>query len=264
MTATGCITLNSRPSDPRFPAMMNVSKRGTARLLASGLLLLAVFSSIGSFGHAAVSLPVQHDSLALTVKPDKSVGVGWNTTSFLGTITQNVSSLFTPGYAIHSSSSFSQQSNAVVQTSTVQYQLPPPAVSILNSISLAATQTGLTGSGSLTITTNVPTSIITATFSTNLTQVKVNATAQLYFSQSFFGGTFLANQTAFQTEWGHTFGNMSWTDMIASQIQNATNRFVTVTAFNGTVTYPTATSASVKIGFVAIPSQSGTDFVTVL
>ena len=245
---------------------MNVSKRDTARFLASGLMFLAMFSSIGSFGHGqtSLSLPVQHDSLALTVKPDKSVGVGWNTTSFLGTITQNVSSLFTPGYTIHSSSSFSQQSNAVVQTSTVQYQLPPPAVSILNSISLAATQTGLTGSGSLTITTNVPTSIITATFSTNLTQVKVNATAQLYFSQSFFGGTFLANQTAFQTEWGHTFGNMSWTDMIASQIQNATNRFVTVTAFNGTVTYPTATSASVKMGFVAIPSQSGTDFVTVL
>src|SRR3989442_6145181 len=245
---------------------MNVSKRDTARFLASGLMFLAMFSSIGSFGHGqtSLSLPVQHDSLALTVKPDKSVGVGWNTTSFLGTITQNVSSLFTPGYTIHSSSGFSQQSNAVVQTSTVQYQLPPPAVSIFNSISLTATQTGLTGSGSLTITTNVPTSIVTATFSTNLTQVKVNATAQLYFSQSFFGGTFLANQTAFQTEWGHTFGNMSWTDMIASQIQNATNRFVTVTAFNGTVTYPTATSASVKMGFVAIPSQSGTDFVTVL
>src|SRR3989449_5178879 len=245
---------------------MNVSKRDTARFLASGLMFLAMFSSIGSFGHGqtSLSLPVQHDSLALTVKPDKSVGVGWNTTSFLGTITQNVSSLFTPGYTIHSSSSFSQQSNAVVQTSTVQYQLPPPAVSIFNSISLTATQTGLTGSGSLTITTNVPTSIITATFSTNLTQVKVNATAQLYFSQSFFGGTFLANQTAFQTEWGHTLGNMSWTDMTASQIQNATTRFVTVTAFTGTVTYPTATSASVKIGFVAIPSQSGTDFVTVL
>src|SRR3989442_6321487 len=52
--------------------------------------------------------------------------------------------------------------------------------------------------------------------------------------------------------------------MIAFQTQNATNRFVAVTAFNGTVTYPTATSASVKMGFVAIPSQSGTDFVTVL
>jgi len=52
--------------------------------------------------------------------------------------------------------------------------------------------------------------------------------------------------------------------MIAQQIQNATLHFVTVTAFNGTVTYPTATSASVSIGFAAVPSQTGTDFVTVL
>src|SRR5207245_4897996 len=161
------------------------------------------------------------------------VGVLLNTTSSLGTLTQNVSSLFTPGYAIHSASSFSQQSSSVVQTSTIQYQLPPPAVSIFNSISLTATQTGLTGSGSLTITTNVPTSTITATYSTSPTQVKVNATAQLNFSQSFFGGTLLANQTAFQTAWSHTFGNMSWTDLIANQIQNATAQFVTVTAFNG-------------------------------
>src|SRR5439155_930628 len=161
MTATGCITLNSRPSDPRFPATMNVSKRGNVRLLASGLLLLATFSSIGSFGHAAVSLPVQHDSLALTVNPDRSVGVAWNTISSLA-------------------------------------------------------------------------------------------------------GTPLAHRTAFETAWGHTFGIMSWTRMIAQQIQNATLHFVTVTAFNGTVTYPTATSASVSIGFAAVPSQPGTDFVTVL
>jgi len=243
---------------------MNVSKRGNARLLASGLLLLAVFSSIDSFGHAAVSLPVQHDSLALTVNPDRSVGVAWNTTSSLGSLTQNVSSYFTPGYAIHSSSSFSQQSSAVVQSSTIQYQLPPPAVSVFNSISLTATQTGLTGSGSLTITTNVPTSTMTATYSTSPTQVKVNATAQLHFSQAFFGGTFLANQTGFQTEWNRTFRNVTWTDMIASQIQNATLHFVTVTAFNGTLTSIDASQATVSIGFVAIPSQVGTDFVTVL
>src|SRR5438309_6908814 len=264
MTATGCITLNSRPSDPRFPATMNVSKRGNVRLLASGLLLLAVFSSIGSFGHAAVSLPFQHDSLALTVNPDRSVGVAWNTISSLGTLTQNVSSHFTPGYAIHSSSSFSQQSNAVVQTSTIQYQLPPAPVNVFNSISLTATENGLTSSGSLTIMTNVPRSNITATFSTSPTQVKVNATAQINFSQLFFAGTPLANRTAFETAWGHTFGNMSWTRMIAQQIQNATLHFVTVTAFNGTLTYPTATSASVSIGFVAVTSQTGTDFVTVL
>src|SRR5256712_9904001 len=245
---------------------MNVSRRDAARFLASGLMLLALFTSIGSFGHGqtSLSLPVQHDSLALTVNPDRSVGVAWNSTSSLGTLTQNVSSLFPPGYAIPSSSSFSHQSSAVVQTSTIQYQLPPPAVSIFNSISLTATRTGLTGSGSLTITTNVPTSTITATFSTSPTQVKLNATAQLRFSQQFFAGTPLANQTAFQTAWGHTFGNMSWTRMIAQQIQNATLHFVTVTAFNGTLTYPTATSASVSIGFVAVTSQTGTDFVTVL
>ena len=229
-------------------------------------MLLALFSSIGPFGHGqtSLSLPVQHDSLALTVNPDRSVGVAWNTTSSLGTLSQNVSSLFTPGYAIHSSSSFSQQSSSVVQTSTIQYQLPPPAVSIFNSISLTATQTGLTSSGSVTITTNVPTSTISATFSTSLTQVKVNATAQLYFSQSFFGGTLLANQTAFQTAWDRTFGNMTWTDMIASQIQNSTTHFVTVTAFNGTLTSISPASANLKIGFVAVPSQLGTDFVTVL
>ena len=190
--------------------------------------------------------------------------VAWNTTSSLGTLTQNVSSLFTPGYEIHSSSSFSQQSSSVVQTSTIQYQLPPPAVSIFDSISLTATQTGLTGSGLLTITTNAPTSTITATFSTSPTQVKVNATAQLHFSPAFFGGTFLANQTAFQTEWNRTFGNVTWTDMIASQIQNATVHFVTVTAFNGTLTSIDTNQATVSIGFVAVPSQPGTDFVTVL
>jgi len=52
--------------------------------------------------------------------------------------------------------------------------------------------------------------------------------------------------------------------MIATEIQNATRHFVTVTAFNGTVTYPNSSSASVSIGFVAVPSQPGTDFVTVL
>src|SRR5256884_8394398 len=166
-------------------------------------MLLALFSALGSFGYGAgcLSLTVQHDALALTVNPDKSVGVSWTTTSPLGSLTQNFSSYSTPGYAIHSSSSFSQQSSAVVQTSTIQYQLPPPAVSIFNSISLTATQTGLTGSGSLMITTNIPTSTITATFSTGPTRVKVNATVQLHFYPAFFGGTFLANQTAFQTEW---------------------------------------------------------------
>ena len=200
----------------------------------------------------------------MTVNPDKSVGVSWTTTSSLGTLTQNVSSLFTPGYAIHSSSNFTKQSSAVVQTTTIQYQLPPPSVGIFKSISLSDTQMGLTGSGSLTITTNVPTSTITATFSTSPTQVKANVTSQLYFSQSFFGGTFLANQTIFQKNWTSTFGNTAWTDKIANQIQNATKHYVTVKAFNGTLSSIDSTQATVSIGFVAVPSQPGTDFVTVL
>jgi len=245
---------------------LNVSRRDTARFLASGLMLLALCSSLGSFGYGAgsLSLPLQHDALVLTVNPDKSVGVSWTTTSSLGSLTQNVSSLFTPGYAIHSSSNFSQQSSSVVQTSRIQYQLPPPALSIFNSISLTGTQLGLTGSGSLMITTNVPTSTITATYSTSPTQVKVNATAQLYFSQTFFGGTFLANQTIFQKNWTSTFGNKAWTDKIAGEIQNATGHFVTVTAFNGTLTSIDSASATIAIGFAAVPSQAGTDFVTVL
>ncbi len=237
-----------------------------ARFLASGLILFALFSSLAPSGHSAVSLnlPVQHDALALTVNPDRSVGVSWATTSSLGSLTQNVSSLFTPGYAIHSSSNFSQQSNSVIQTSRVQYQLPPPAVSVFNSISLTATQTGLTGSGSLTVTTNVPTSTIAATYATSPTQVKVNATAQLNFSQSFFAGTPLANQTAFQTAWNHTLGNTTWTEGIADQIENSTSRYVTVTAFNGTLISINSTSATASFGFVAVPSQPETDFVTVL
>ncbi|HVH16295.1 MAG TPA: hypothetical protein VNA15_11345 [Candidatus Angelobacter sp.] len=95
-------------------------------------------------------------------------------------------------------------------------------------------------------------------------QVKANATAQIYFSQSFFGGTPLANQTAFQTTWNHTFGNATWTEGMADQIENATKRYVTVTAFNDTLTSIDSTQATASIGFVAIPSQPGTDFVTVL
>src|SRR5437660_6941086 len=200
-------------------------------------MLLALFSSLGSFGYGAgsLSLPVQHNALALTVNPDKSVGVSWTTTSSLGSLTQNVSSLFTTGYAIHSSSSFSQQSSAIVQTSTIQYQLPPAPVKVFNSISLTATENGLTSSGSLTIMTNVPTSNITATFSTSPTQVQVNAKAQLNFAQLFFAGTPLAHRTAFETARCDTLGNMSWTRIIAQHSQNSTLHFVTVTDFNATV-----------------------------
>ncbi len=171
--------------------------------------------------------------------------------------------LGTPGYSIHSSSSFSQQANSVVQTSTVQYQLPPLPVNIVNSISLTASQTGLVGQGSLTIMTNVPTSTITVNYATSPTQVQANASAQLQFSQTFFAGTFLANQTAFQNQWTSTFGNTTWTNMIVSQIQNAT-KGVKVTTFTGTIASINSSSASVTIRFAAQPSQSTADFVTVI
>jgi hypothetical protein len=229
-------------------------------------MLLALISSISSFGHGAfsLSLPVQHDSLALTVNPDRSVGVAWNTTTSLGTLVQNITKYFTASYAIHYSSNFLQQSNVVVQTSTIQYQLPPPDAGIFNSISLTATRTGLSSSGSLNITTNVPASSITAVFSTSPTKVKVNATAQLHFSQTFYRGTFLANQTAFKAAWNRTFGNTAWTNKIVSQIQNDTLHSVTVTAFNAAVTYPTPLSATIRIGFIAVSSEPAADFVTVL
>ena len=192
------------------------------------------------------------------------MGVSLTTTSSLGALTQNVSSLFTPGYAIHSSSNFTKQSSAVIQTTAITYQLPPPSVSIFKSISLSDTQNGLTGSGSLTITTNVPTSTITATFSTSLTQVKANVTAHISFDQQLFGGTPLANQTAFQKAWNRTFGNVTWTNRIVGQIENATKHNVTVTAFNGTLIPIDPTHATVLIGFVAVPYPTSTDFVTVL
>jgi hypothetical protein len=202
--------------------------------------------------------------MTLTVDPDRSVGVAWNTTTSLRTLVQNITKYFTANYAIHYSSNFSQQSNAVVQNSTVQYQLPPPDSGIFNSISLTATRTGFTSSGSLNITTNVPASTITAIFSTSPTKVKVNATAQLHFSQTFYRGTFLANQTAFQAAWDRTFGSATWINRIVSQIQNRTLHSVTVTTFSADVTYPTPLSADVKIVFVAVPSEPATDFVTVL
>jgi hypothetical protein len=234
------------------------------RFLGLGITLLAVFSSLGPSGHSAVSVPIQHDAMSLTVNPDRSVGVSWTTTSSLSSLTQNVSTFFTPGYSIHSSSNFSQQSNAVVQTSRIQYQLPPSGLNILNSISITATQTGLTSQGSLMINSNVPQTSITGTFSTSPTKVRLNATALLYFSSTFFAGTFLSNQTAFQKIWNKTFANNTWTAHIVGQIQNGTRQAVKITAFNGTLNSINTNSVSVSLGFVAIPSQPMTDFVTAL
>lgn len=172
--------------------------------------------------------------------------------------------LFPSGYKVHSSSTFLQKSSSVVQTSTVQYQLPTPSVNFVSSISLTASQTGLTGQGSMTIMTNIPTGTTTIMYSTTPSQILVNASSHFSFVS---GLGFLSNQTAFQNEWGRTFGNNTWTRMIPSQIQNATSHFVTVTSFYGRVTYaPDFLSATVSIGFAAVPSvpsQPSADFVTV-
>src|SRR5260370_7927346 len=121
---------------------MNASSRRRARFLASGLMLMAIFSSIGPSGHGAVTTnpAVQHNALTLTVNPDRSVGVSWMTASSLGSLMQNVSTFFTPGYSIHSYSNFSQQSNAEVQTSKVQHQLPPQGIKFFNSIRITPPQ----------------------------------------------------------------------------------------------------------------------------
>jgi hypothetical protein len=140
--------------------------------------------------------------------------------------------------------------------------LPPQAINFFNSITLTATQTGLTSQGSLSISTNVPTSSISGTFSTSPTKVRLNATALLYFSPTFFVGTFLANQTIFQKIWNKTFANNTWTDHIVGQIQNATRQVIKVTAFNGTLNSMNTNSVSISLGFIAIPSQQSTDFVT--
>jgi len=66
----------------------------------------------------------------------------------------------------------------------------------------------------------------------------------------------------FQKIWNKTFANNTWTDHIVGQIQNGTRQAVKVTGFNGTLNSINANSVSISLGFVAIPSQPSTDFVT--
>src|SRR5439155_837381 len=137
---------------------------------------------------------------------------------------QNVSTLFPAGYTVRSSSSFSQQDNAVVETTNVQYQLPPQIYtqihySLVNSINLTATQSGMSGQGTLTISSGLPVQTLSLVYSTSPTKIEANATAQIYFNQNF-GTTPFANQTIFQTTWSKTFDNSTWRDTIRAQIQN--------------------------------------------
>ncbi len=237
------------------------------RYVTVGIVLLALFSMTNPLGHGALTGPtVNHDSLLLTVYPDTSVGIGWNTTTSFP-INQSISSLFSPGETIQSSTSFTQQSNAVVETTNVQYQFPTQIYtqipySLVDSVSLSTTEANNSTSGSLTITTGLAVQSLNVVFATSPNRISANATAQIYFSQATYDESLFANQTIFQTTWMKTFQNASWTDNIASQIENATSHSLTVEALNGTVTYPNPTSANVSIKFVAIPSGSSTDFVS--
>src|SRR5436309_14803056 len=105
-------------------SLASSSARVRARYVTVGLMLLALFSTIATPGHGQ-TLPgstVQHNSLLFTINPDKSVAIGWHTTTF-SPVLQNASMLFPPDYVIQSSSSFSQQASSVVDTTNVQSQL---------------------------------------------------------------------------------------------------------------------------------------------
>ncbi len=219
-------------------------------------------------GHG-VTVPttnIQHDSLIFTVNPDRSVEISSNMTTYSSSL-QNASKLFPPGYAIRSSSSFSQQANAVVETTNTQYQLPQALnynlSRVVSSISFTASQTGLSGRGSLAITTTTlsPVQSINLAYSTSSVRISVNASAQVYFSSSLYAGTPFENRTFFERNWNSTFGNQTWINNERYQIHNAT-QILNVFAFYGNVTYSDDTSASLSITFVGVPSGSAPDFVT--
>jgi len=176
--------------------------------------------------------------------------------------------LFPPGYVIQSSSSFSKQASSVVETTNVHYQLPQllnqNISSIVSSASFTATQTGLSGQGSLKITTTTlfPVQNINVTYSTSSNRISINATAHAYFSPSLYPGTLFESQSAFNNNWTATFGNQAWINNMTYQIQNTT-QLLKVDAFYGNVTYsPDNLSASVSVTFVGVPSGSEPDFVT--
>jgi hypothetical protein len=196
----------------------------------------------------------------------------WNTTTY-STILQNASTLFPAGYVIQSSTSFAQQTNAVTETTNVQYQLPPQVYtqipySLINSVSLNATQTGTSGFGSLVVSTDLPIQTLSLNFTTGANRIEANATAHIYYNAAL-ASVFpdFANESIFQKIAMKTLQNKTWTEDIASQIENETkipftsDRILRVLAFNSTVIYPNSASASVNIGFVAEPYGSAADFV---
>lgn len=231
-----------------------------------GLLLIALLFLTSPQGHGA-TLPTTHNSVLLTVYPNKSVGIAWNTTTSFP-VNQTMASLF-QGYSIQSSSSFVQQSNAVVETTNVQYQFPAQVYTqvpynLLDSVSLSATEAGNSSSGSLSVTTGFAVRNLNVTFATSQSRISANATALIYFSQSTYNGTPFANMSIFQSTWLKTFQNNSWTDNMVVGIENATSHALKVQNFNGTITSLTPASATVSFKFLAIPSGSSTDFVTAI
>jgi len=242
--------------------------------------MVVLVSSIGPSANAQmVTPPVQHSYLAFTVQPDRSVRVGWNTTTTLpnSILPMNITSVFPPGYAIHSASSFSQQSNAVVETTTTSYVLPQAIIQqsqgLLNYVSLinlTSTQTGTSGQGSLTIDVNpsivLPVSNVLVTYTDDPSHFDIIASAQVHFYPSLSGNlSFLASQSAFQSFWTATFANMTWTDMVRAQIHNST-KVLNVTTFSGAppnYSYD-GTSAGISIVFDLVPvtTTPPNDFVS--
>jgi hypothetical protein len=213
---------------------------------------------------------LQHNALIFTVNPDKTVGINWNSTTY-SSVLQNQSASFPTGDAIHSSSSFSPQSNGIVETTSFQYTVPQqayvsnPFLSDVNSINLTASQTGTSSEGSLTFYATLPVEQAAFIFSTSPNEINANVTAQIAFSSTYNGTplALFANQTAFGNEWSQTFGNPTWTDNTVSQIQNSTYHILFVKNFNGTMT-STSSSANIFVEFIAIPGGSATSFLAAL
>lgn len=238
-----------------------------ARYLTVFFLLVALFSTISPIGHGAVtpSASVQHDSLTFTVNPDTSVGINWNTTTYSLAL-KNQSSAFPAGSPIHYSSSFTPQSNGLVETTSFTYNVPAqayisdPLLSNVNSLNLTASETGMSSQGSLTFSATLPIEQVTYLFSTSPTQINANLTAQLAFS-STYANTPVANQSAFSNAWLRTFGNQSYMDTVVSQIQNSTLQILSVKNLNGTITTSSASGATVFVKFIAIPGGSAASFL---
>ncbi|HZY93657.1 MAG TPA: hypothetical protein VFE98_02215 [Candidatus Bathyarchaeia archaeon] len=167
---------------------------------------------------------------------------------------------------VHSSSSFSQKSNSVVQTTTSQYQLPAqliqPPLSFIDSISLTDTKAGSTSQGSLRIATIFPISNVAITYHNTPSQIQLNASVLIYFSPLVQGTSlgFLSSQAAFQSKWSSTLGDMTWLHSLAARIEIATGHTLTVTILEAKLDSINTGSARFSIRFVGQNSAPMTSF----